>query len=112
LLDRHHSLIVYLHQLLNRRVDILGSLPKLEIAERVVDCDSKGHSAKNEELKVEPSETIFVGDNPIADVAGAKAAGMRAIWVEDAHWEEPAIADGKITRLSELPDLIDQLSRF
>lgn len=209
LLDRHHSLIVYLHQLLNRRADLLGHLPQMEFIERVVDYDARGHKAKDivfqqieahfelptdswqllvndfytyfpdtcvpfpklhqtlpalkrqgfllglitngqcasqdpkidglgirdyfqivlvsesldvrkpdpkifhmamEELKVEPSEAVFVGDNPIADIAGAKAVGMQAIWVEDAYWEEPAIADGKITQLSDLPDLIDQLS--
>ncbi len=27
------------------------------------------------------SETLFVGDNPDADIVGAKAAGMRAAWI-------------------------------
>jgi putative hydrolase of the HAD superfamily len=202
-------LIVYLHQLLNRRADLLGSLPKLEFIEQVVDYDARGHGAKDrvfqqieshfglsantwqllvddfytyfpdtcvpfpklhqtlqtlvqkgfalglvtngqstsqnpkidglgirlyfqvvlvsesvgvrkpdpkifhmalEALQIEPSEAVFVGDNPLADVAGAKAVGMRAIWVEDDYWEEPAIADSKISQLSDLPDLVDQLS--
>jgi putative hydrolase of the HAD superfamily len=29
---------------------------------------------------VRPNESVFVGDNPEADVAGARAAGMVAIW--------------------------------
>lgn len=209
LLDRHHSLIVYLHQLLNRQSHLLGHLPPLEFIDRVVDYDARGHGAKDrvfqqieshfglpkntgqllvddfytyfpdtcvpfpklhqtlqalerqdfalglvtngksasqnpkidglgirsyfqtvlvsesvgvrkpdpkifhmalETLRVEPAAAVFVGDNPIADIAGAKAVGMRAIWVEDAYWEEPAIADGKIAQLSDLPILINDLS--
>ncbi len=30
-------------------------------------------------LGTSPEETIFVGDNPVADIAGAQAAGMRAV---------------------------------
>jgi putative hydrolase of the HAD superfamily len=33
-----------------------------------------------ERLGVSASECIFVGDNPEADIAGARAAGMAAIW--------------------------------
>jgi putative hydrolase of the HAD superfamily len=31
------------------------------------------------ELQAQPEEVIFVGDNPIADIAGAQGAGMQAI---------------------------------
>ncbi len=30
-------------------------------------------------LGTSPEETVFIGDNPVADIAGAEAAGMRAI---------------------------------
>ncbi len=34
-----------------------------------------------EKLGLNPSEAIFVGDNPVLDVAGATAVGIRAIWL-------------------------------
>lgn len=42
--------------------------PKPEIFERLI-----------ADLEVEPENAVFIGDNPHADVAGAAAAGMRAI---------------------------------
>ena len=34
------------------------------------------------EMGVEPSEVIFVGDNPDRDVAGARALGMKTAWAK------------------------------
>jgi putative hydrolase of the HAD superfamily len=31
-------------------------------------------------LEVQPSECMFIGDNPAKDVGGASAVGMRAVW--------------------------------
>jgi len=31
------------------------------------------------QLGIQPEEAVFVGDNPIADIAGAQAAGMQAV---------------------------------
>jgi len=42
--------------------------PHPEIFRRALDC-----------LGTRPEETVFVGDNPVADIAGAQAAGMRAV---------------------------------
>jgi len=38
-----------------------------------------------EELDVAPQRCWFVGDHPVNDVAGAHAAGMRAIWLRGFH---------------------------
>ena len=35
---------------------------------------------------VEPSEAIFVGDHPDADVGGALQAGLRAVWKVTPYW--------------------------
>lgn len=35
------------------------------------------------ELGLEPEHVVFVGDNPVADVQGGQAAGMRAIWLRN-----------------------------
>ena len=42
-----------------------------------------------EKLGVDPSEAIFVGDNPLLDVAGATAVGIRAIWLNCREVEPP-----------------------
>jgi HAD superfamily hydrolase (TIGR01509 family) len=33
---------------------------------------------------VEPSRAVYVGDHPERDIAGAKAVGMGAVWIENA----------------------------
>ena len=48
--------------------------PELEIFKRAVD-----------RLGVSKAESVFVGDNPKADVAGAKKAGMKAIWKRNPY---------------------------
>lgn len=58
-------------------------------------------------LALGPEEVAFVGDNPEADVAGAKAAGLRAVWMRDAFWPEPPEADHIIAGLGELPGALD-----
>jgi putative hydrolase of the HAD superfamily len=62
-------------------------------------------------LAVAPRDAVFVGDNPEADVHAAKAVGMQAIWMRDSYWPEPASADAVITKLCELPDVVDGLSK-
>jgi putative hydrolase of the HAD superfamily len=59
-----------------------------------------------ERLRVRPDECIFVGDNPVADIDGARRAGMRPIWFQrNLPWpiELPAPAE-VITVLTELRD--------
>jgi putative hydrolase of the HAD superfamily len=58
----------------------------------------------------DPAACVFVGDRPYDDIHGAKAAGMRAVWIPNR--EVPAYAaaepDAVITSLTELPPLLDQ----
>jgi FMN hydrolase / 5-amino-6-(5-phospho-D-ribitylamino)uracil phosphatase len=62
---------------------------------------------------VEPRDAVFVGDRLEVDVAGAKAAGMRALWFN--HWGGsldgalPA-PDAVIERFAELPRVLARLS--
>lgn len=44
--------------------------------------DPRAFSILAAELGVEPSECLFVGDNPMHDVEGARAAGMRGLLVD------------------------------
>ena len=60
-------------------------------------------------LGISPANILFVGDNPIADVIGAHAAGMSAAWLHrDQVW--PAELEEKpefvINTLSDLPVIL------
>jgi len=59
-------------------------------------------------LRVRPEEVVHVGDDVDADVAGAKAAGMRAVWFDTGKWAGASghQADAVIHAWRELPDVI------
>ena len=59
--------------------------------------------------EVEAADAVFVGDRLDVDIAGAKAAGMRAVWFN--HWggkpDGALLApDAVIERFSELPAVV------
>jgi putative hydrolase of the HAD superfamily len=62
-----------------------------------------------------PEECLFVGDNPVDDVAGAQALGMRTVWVnrKETTWHEQAdgvphgvTPDAEVTSLAQLVSLV------
>jgi putative hydrolase of the HAD superfamily len=55
-----------------------------------------------ERLNTSPAEAVFVGDHPEVDVAGARAAGMQAIWRRDPRLTQMVEADGVIEELRDL----------
>jgi len=63
-------------------------------------------------LRVEPGEAVFIGDNPVADVGGAQAAGMRGILrIRDgAHSSTISLVtpDCALQSLRELPPILDK----
>jgi HAD superfamily hydrolase (TIGR01509 family) len=70
-------------------------------------------AASLRELGAAPEETLFVGDNWLADVQGAKRAGMRVVhftrWAPPEHFDRlsgDAEPDATIARLDELPPLL------
>ena len=59
------------------------------------------------ELGVAADRCWFVGDHPVNDIHGARAAGMRAIWLAGFHhWPDDGVATTTITALSELEPLL------
>jgi putative hydrolase of the HAD superfamily len=63
------------------------------------------------QLGVLPEETVFVGDNPTADIAGAQAVGLRAI-LRIAHRVPPMLSgliipDAAVNTLEEMPRILD-----
>jgi putative hydrolase of the HAD superfamily len=59
-----------------------------------------------ERLGVKPGQAAFVGDHPEVDVAGARAAGMLAIWRRDPKQSGAIEADAVIEELADLPALL------
>lgn len=53
-------------------------------------------------LDTSPAQAVFVGDHPEVDVAGARAAGMHAIWRRDPGVSRIVEADGVIEELADL----------
>lgn len=58
-------------------------------------------------VSAEPEEALYVGDHPVNDVKGAKAAGLKAIWKKEAQWSAAA-ADYIIEELNEILDIVQQ----
>ncbi|WP_295516202.1 HAD-IA family hydrolase [uncultured Pseudomonas sp.] len=52
--------------------------------------------------------TVHVGDNPVDDVQGAQAAGIRAVWFNPLGnaWRGAGRPDAEVRTLSELPGLL------
>jgi putative hydrolase of the HAD superfamily len=76
-------------------------------AEGVSKPDARIFLRALERLDVEPAAAAFVGDNPEVDVAGARAAGMRAIWRRHPRHSGTVEADAVIDQLEDLVALFE-----
>ena len=74
--------------------------PQIEIFERAMN-----------RLGVLASDSVFVGDHPEADIAGARGAMMKTIWKRNSYWAEAKEADAIIDKLSEIPLIIKGFHR-
>ncbi len=61
-------------------------------------------------IGAQPNETVFVGDDPEADIVGAQKAGIRAILrrITRRKVNGAVTPDAQINRLDELPAILDQ----
>jgi putative hydrolase of the HAD superfamily len=61
-------------------------------------------------LGLSPHEVVHVGDDVIADVAGAKAVGMRAVWFNTGFWRGAKTdrADAEVRGHADLPRLLEK----
>lgn len=57
-----------------------------------------------EKARIAAGDAVYVGDSPVADVPGAKAAGMRSVWINCAgiDWPGDEPPDIEIRDLNEL----------
>jgi putative hydrolase of the HAD superfamily len=60
--------------------------------------------------ETDPASCVFVGDRPFDDIYGAARVGMRTVFIPHSGLppHEGSVPDAVITRLAELPDLLDQ----
>ena len=69
-------------------------------------------TAALEALDASPAHAVFVGDNPTDDIAGARALGLSAIWVNRGDWPEPdpgnreALPHAEVRELREIPAVL------
>jgi FMN hydrolase / 5-amino-6-(5-phospho-D-ribitylamino)uracil phosphatase len=58
------------------------------------------------QAKLDPEQVLHVGDDPVADVQGARSAGMHSLWMnrDGARWDH-ALGTHPVT-LSKLDDLL------
>jgi putative hydrolase of the HAD superfamily len=95
----------------SRKLECLALAPMFDT---ILISDAEGISKPNSEifwralqrLDTNPSQALFVGDHPDVDVAGARAAGMRAIWRRDPNVSQMVEADGVIEEVGDLLTLL------
>jgi 2-haloalkanoic acid dehalogenase type II len=66
-----------------------------------------------EQAGVGPESIVHVGDNPDHDILGAKAVGMRTVWMnsQGEAWPGGERADREIDNLLQLPAAIEGIAR-
>ena len=66
-----------------------------------------------EQAGVGPERIVHVGDNPDHDILGAKAVGMRTVWMnsQGEDWPGGERADREIDNLLQLPAAIEDIAR-
>lgn len=64
-----------------------------------------------EKLGFSPEEMVYVGDNPVNDIKGAREAGWRTIWMKSTgYWDEKIEkADREVFLVEEIIDAVKSL---
>jgi putative hydrolase of the HAD superfamily len=73
--------------------------------------DPRAFATLCQQLGTAPGSVVFVGDDPVADVAGARGAGLQAVLLNRAQagWAPDGVSG--IRSLTELPTTLRELSR-
>ena len=91
----------------SRKLQCLALAPMFDTilisdAEGISKPDSRIFHRALERLAITPTRSVFVGDHPEVDVAGARAAGMQAVWRRDPNVTRIVEADGVIEEIGDL----------
>ena len=65
----------------------------------------------SEVLAVKPDRTVFVGDNPLADIKGSKDMGMYSIYIPGYYGDKCSDADIVCNNFAELPKIVVNADR-
>ena len=95
----------------SRKLECLALSPMFDTilisdAEGVSKPDRQIFDRALQRLNTNPARAVFVGDHPEVDVAGARAAGIRAVWRRDRAVSRRVEADAVIEVLSDLLTLL------
>ncbi len=66
-------------------------------------------------VEAAPAEVAYVGDDPVRDIAAARASGLASIWVRRGPWAllgdraQAARADAAVDSLAQLPGILPGL---
>lgn len=71
--------------------------------------DKRAFALLAQTLAVAPEHIWYVGDNPVADVGGALAAGLRAVWVDRGELTYPQSLPPPTLRVADLRELIEKV---
>lgn len=82
--------------------DVMCSKPDREIFH--IMCDK---------LSLAPEEMVYVGDNPVNDIDGARKAGYHTVWMKSTGMWNYGIdrAEAEVSRVEEVPAAIEEISR-
>lgn len=94
-----------------RKLDIAEIRPLLDLSvvsgdEGIRKPDPEIFRRAAARLGVSPADCVYVGDHPYYDLSGAKAAGMRVVYV-DAFGLHLATDVPTVTSVSEIPEILD-----
>lgn len=62
-------------------------------------------------LAVKPDRTVFVGDNPLADIKGSRDVGMYSIYITGYYGDKCSDADIICNNFAELPNIVTNAER-
>jgi putative hydrolase of the HAD superfamily len=90
-----------------RKIDAVGIAPLFDSIvisgnEGVEKPDPRIFALALERSGATAAESMFVGDHPVADIAGAKAAGLVPVWMQKKYWEVP----GDVARIDRISDVL------
>ena len=106
------------HNLQYRKIGLVGIESELDeiIVSGDFTCDKPDKeifTAMAARLGVAPEECVYVGDNPVNDIDGARRAGYKTIWMKSTGtWNyRIARADREADRVEDIPRLAAELQK-
>lgn len=106
------------HSLQYKKLEMLGLAPYFD--EIIVSGDVMTDKPDKEiflimadKLSLSPSEMIYVGDNPVNDIKGARSAGYKTIWMKSTGFWQYGLdpADEEADRVEDVPALVEKISK-